>query len=129
MPAASTTQRGLIQALGGCDSSMARKAFAAIGICLSVAGTLGFFTFADDLRHSGEFAVASCLLLAGISLLVSVLRPTLPLQWLSVAVLAGLLIGSVLDAAAFGLVGGIATGAIATWWRHSRAVKPPRPAA
>jgi Na+/phosphate symporter len=108
---------------------MARKALAAIGIILSVAGTLGFFTFADDLRHSGELAVTSGLLLAGISLLVSALRPTLPLQWFSVAVLAGLLVSSVLDAAVFGLVGGIATGAIATWWRRSRAVKPPRPAA
>jgi Na+/phosphate symporter len=108
---------------------MARKALVAIGICLSAVGTLGFFTFSDDLRHPGELAVASGLILAGISLLVSALRPTLPLQWLSVAVLAGLLIGSVLDAAAFGLVGGITIGAMATWWRHSRAVKPPRPAA
>ncbi len=108
---------------------MARKAFVVTGICLSVAGTLGFFTYADDPRHSGELAVASGLLLAGISLLVSALRSTLQLQWFSVAVLAGLLVGSALDAAAFGLVGGIATGAIVTWWHYSRATKPPRPAA
>lgn len=108
---------------------MEHKAPVVIGLCLSVAGAIGFFTYADDLRHSGELSVASGLLLAGIGLLVTAYQPALRLQWLSVAVLVGLLVGSALDAAALGLVGGAATGVISTWWRQSRAVKPSRPAA
>jgi uncharacterized membrane protein len=109
---------------------MARKTLLALtGICLSVAGALGFFTYADDLRHSGEIAAASGLLLSGTSLLASALQSTLQFQWFAVAVLAGLLAGSALDVAAFGLIGGIATGALATWWRYRRVAKPPRPAA
>jgi hypothetical protein len=108
---------------------MARKALALVGTCLSVAGALGFITYADDLRHTGEIATAFGLLLAGISLLASAFRPTLPLQWLSVAVLLGLLVGSALDAAAFGLFGGVAAGALAAWWRYGRTNKFPGPAA
>ena len=108
---------------------MAPKALVVIGTGLSVAGVLGFFTYADDLRHAGELAIASGLVLAGIGLLVSALQPTLRLQWFSVAVLAGLLAGSVLDAAAPGLVGGVTAGVVAAWWHRRRTVKPPRPAA
>lgn len=108
---------------------MTRKLLFLAGFCLSVAGALGFFTFADDLRHTGELAVAVGLLLAGIGAVAASFEGAPPLQWLSVAVLLGLLAGAAVDATAFGLAFGIAVGAVATWWRHHRGAGSPRPAA
>ena len=97
---------------------MTRKALALLGICICAAGALGFFTYADDFRHTGELVAASGLVLAGIGLLTSAFQSTLPFHWLPIAALIGLLVGFALDAAVFGFTGGIAIGLLATWWRH-----------
>jgi hypothetical protein len=41
-----------------------------IGVALVVAGILGFFTVADDLRHTGELMGVGSILLLGIVLIV-----------------------------------------------------------
>jgi hypothetical protein len=91
-----------------------RRALLACGACVGAAGLLGFFTYADDLRHGGELAAAAGLTLAGVGLVVAALRPAWPLAWFSGAILAGLAIGAAMDAAIAGLLGGIVVGALLT---------------
>ena len=95
-----------------------RRALLACGACVGAAGVLGFFTYADDLRHGGELAAAAGLTLAGLGLAVAALRLAWPLAWSSGAILAGLIVGAAMDAAIAGLLGGIVVGALATAWRR-----------
>jgi hypothetical protein len=90
-----------------------RHALLVAGLGVGVAGVLGFFTYADDLRHGGELAAAAGLTLAGLGLFVAALRPAWPLAWLSGAIVAGLVVGAAMDAAVAGLLGGIVVGAVA----------------
>lgn len=53
---------------------MQRKLTAAAGIALTCLGVLGFFTFAEDLRHLGELSVAIALLFSGLSFTFLALR-------------------------------------------------------
>jgi hypothetical protein len=86
------------------------------GISLAFVGALGFFTVADDFRHFGEISVAGGLLLAGISFIFIAYKPsfksTLALQWFSIGILIGLVIGVAFDATAIGFVSGAVIGAL-----------------
>jgi hypothetical protein len=88
-----------------------------IGAVLVTCGILGYFTVADELRHTGEFIGVSSVLLAGIILLMVDSRKKitvkLAIQWIAFGLLAGIPIGGiVLDNMFLGIVLGIAAGVI-----------------
>jgi hypothetical protein len=72
------------------------------GLCLILFAIIGYATIADDLRHKGEFFAVTCLLLAGIMLILNRIKVKylnkLALHWISICLLACIPIGSyVLD--------------------------------
>jgi cbb3-type cytochrome oxidase subunit 3 len=72
------------------------------GIFLIVFAIIGYLTIADDLRHKGELFGVTCVLLAGIMLLINSVKvkfiSNLALHWISICLLACIPIGSyVLD--------------------------------
>lgn len=95
-----------------------------IGLVLLVLGLLGPFTFADDLRHSGEIAVAAGFALSGLFLLAPGLFDRMrgfgssPVA--SPFVLVGLAAGALMDEAMLGVFLGTCTGLAAAWWHHSK---------
>lgn len=70
------------------------------GIILIVVGISGYFTVADDLRHTGEFIGITGVLLAGIILMFAgskfKIAKYLALQWLAIGVLAGIPLGGII---------------------------------
>jgi hypothetical protein len=70
------------------------------GICLIVFAIIGYVTIADDLRHKGEFFGVTCVLLAGIMLLLNRVKVkfinNLALHWISICLLVCIPIGSYL---------------------------------
>ena len=80
--------------------------------------------FADDLRHSGELFVVSGILLSGLAFLAWALLPRLhrylDLRWIGAGVVAGLLLGTVLDRAALGLGVGLVLGLAVSILRRRR---------
>ena len=98
-----------------------------LGLFLLVVGLLGPFTFADDLRHFGEVAVAIGFSLAGFFLLA----PRLFGRWrcgasfplASPFVILGLVAGTFLAETVAGMLLGACVGA-AVVWRHCRRLPP-----
>ena len=88
-----------------------------IGAVLVTCGILGYFTVADELRHTGEFIGVSGVLLAGIILMMVDSRikflENLAIQWIAFGLLAGIPIGGiVLDNMLLGVGLGIVAGVI-----------------
>jgi len=84
------------------------------GVLLIALAIVGFATVADDLRHFGEIAATTSVLLAGASLVAAsteVLSRHLACQWVPVGLAAGLVAGMATDAvpvaAALGLLAGL----------------------
>jgi hypothetical protein len=78
---------------------------------------IGFFTVADDLRHTGELIGVSSILLAGIILLLTGLNlkifSKIALQWLALCILLSIPFGGVyLDNMPLGIGTGIIIGMI-----------------
>jgi hypothetical protein len=90
------------------------KASIAFGGLLVVVACAAYVTIADDLRHVGEFSAVSGILLAGLALLASGLFPGLQrhlaLRWTGWGILAGVLLGAMVDRTAVGLGIGVASG-------------------
>ena len=88
-----------------------------IGAVLVTCGILGYFTVADELRHTGEFIGVTGILLTGIILLMVDSRMKImgkfAIQWIAFGLLAGIPIGGiVLDNMFLGIGLGIAAGII-----------------
>jgi hypothetical protein len=70
------------------------------GICLILFAIIGYLTIADDLRHKGEIYGITCVLLAGILLLLNDVKVkfinNLALHWISICLLMCIPIGSYL---------------------------------
>jgi hypothetical protein len=87
------------------------------GTVLILFGIVGFFTVADDLRHTGEFIGVSSILLAGIILLLTGLNlkifRKIALQWLALCILLSIpIVGVYLDNMPLGAGTGIIIGII-----------------
>ncbi len=95
-----------------------------LGLFLVALGLLGPLTFADDLRHLGEIAVAIGFALAGAFLLA----PHLLKRWscgssfplASPFILLGLAAGTFMDKTMPGVLLGACVGSAAVWWHCSR---------
>jgi hypothetical protein len=97
---------------------------ATVGLLLLVLGLLGPLTFADDVRHVGELAVAVGFALSGFFLLVpklfSRLRSGSSFQWASPFILLGLAAGAIVDESPLGVLVGVCAGLAAARWHWSR---------
>ena len=85
-----------------------------VGIGASILGVLGFFTVADDWRHTGELLGVGSLLVAGLALAAagweSRLSRRLALPWFALAIGAGALFGAAFDNMPAGVGAGAALG-------------------
>ena len=92
----------------------ARRWTRIVGIGASILGVLGFFTVADDWRHTGELLGAGSLLLADLALAAagweSRLSRRLALPWFAAAIGAGALFGAAIDEMPSGVGAGAALG-------------------
>jgi hypothetical protein len=101
-----------------------QRILAILGLALLALGLLGPFTFADDLRHFGEIAVAVGFALSGFFLLVpKLLKPSrcgssFPLA--TPFVFFGLATGAFMDKTTPGVLLGLCVGLVAVWWHCSR---------
>ncbi len=97
--------------------------FLAIGLAL-----IGYFTVADDLRHTGELLAVSGLLLAGLALLAAgsrgCLTSRLAMQWIAVGIGIGAAFGAGMDNMALGVGGGAALGALLAFLYRGRGAAP-----
>jgi hypothetical protein len=84
------------------------------GAVLMLAGIMGFIFIADDLRHTGELIGVSAVLVSGILLYLCdvkrLKRFRLYLKWISYGLLAGLLVGGIIDNMILGESAGIILG-------------------
>jgi hypothetical protein len=85
-----------------------------VGAVLVVVAVVGFLTVADDLRHVGELAGVSSLLVAGCALLTASFRNRVSavadLRWLAALVLVGALVGTAFDRTVLGVLAGAGAG-------------------
>jgi hypothetical protein len=90
-----------------------------LGIFFVLIGIIGFFTVADDLRHSGELIGVGSVLLAGVILLIGQSRWATTrhfrLQWITFGLLAGSILGAGLDNMLLGVGLGTAVGIMVTF--------------
>jgi hypothetical protein len=81
-------------------------------------GIIGFFTVADDFRHSGEIVGVGSVLMAGVILLIGESKWSttrhLRLQWIAFGLLAGAILGAGLDNMLLGVGLGTAVGIMVT---------------
>lgn len=91
------------------------KALRIIGLALTALAIIGFFTVADEFRHTGELYGNIGVLLAGIVLSIAgfenPLSRRLRLYWLAIGLGIGLLLGAALDNMLLGMAIGILIGA------------------
>jgi hypothetical protein len=89
-----------------------------LGTFFLLIGIIGFFTVADDLRHSGELIGVGSVLMAGVILIISQsswsTNRYLRLQWIAFGLLAGSILGAGLDNMLLGVGLGIAVGIMVT---------------
>jgi hypothetical protein len=85
-----------------------------VGFGASTLAVVGFFTVADDWRHTGELLGVGSLLLAGLALAAagweSRLSRRLALPWFAAAIAAGALTGAAIDNMPAGVGAGAALG-------------------
>lgn len=85
-----------------------------VGTFFVIAGIVGFFTVADDLRHVGEILGVASIVVAGIVMLAgsvaSLPLTHLPARWIALGILAGIPIGAGLDNMIFGVTVGTGSG-------------------
>lgn len=87
-----------------------------LGVTLVLIGILGFFTVADDLRHVGEFVGVLSITLSGIILVGGSfehrLTRFLPVRWMAIGTLSGIVLGAGLDNMFLGVPLGFTVGAV-----------------
>jgi hypothetical protein len=87
-----------------------------LGITLVLIGIIGFFTVADDLRHVGEFIGVASITFSGVVLLVGDfehrLVKVLPVRWMALGTLLGIVLGAGLDNMFLGVPIGFTVGSI-----------------
>ncbi len=92
-----------------------------VGLVMVGLSLVGYATVADELRHIGEFAGVSALLVAGLALIgdaYHLMAHWVALRWIAAGVLLGAILGTAIDATVVGFgVGLIAGIAVA----HARA--------
>ena len=86
------------------------------GFFLVLVGIIGFLTVADDLRHVGEFIGVVSILFSGLMLLSGSfehrLTRFLPVRWIALGVLSGIILGAGLDKMFIGVAIGLITGTL-----------------
>ena len=86
------------------------------GILLLAIGLVGFLTVADDLSHVGEIVGVSAITISGLILLTASfdhwITRRLPLRWIALGTLAGIVIGTAIDNVLLGVGIGMASGAL-----------------
>lgn len=91
------------------------KALRIIGFALTALAIIGFFTVADEFRHTGELYGNIGVLFAGTVLVLAgfdnSLSRRLRLYWLAIGVGIGLLLGAALNNMLLGMAIGIVIGA------------------
>ena len=107
---------------------MYRRISLILGGALVAAAIIGFFTVADDFRHTGEFFGVLGILLSGAALLVAGLFPrvlsVLALHWVPDGVAIGASLGAFTDRVALGVSIGTVAGLLLA---RSRRTHPPSP--
>jgi uncharacterized membrane protein len=110
---------------------MSRRTYLALGVALVCAALIGFFTVADDLRHTGEIFAVLGILLSGAALLVAGLLPrvlsVLALHWVPACVALGAVVGTVIDNVVLGVSLGAVLGLVVARLRRSRGSSAPVP--
>ena len=95
-----------------------------LGTFFVLIGIIGFFTVADDFRHSGEIVGVGSVLLAGVILLIGQSRWAttrhLRLQWIAFGLLAGPILGAGLDNMFLGVGLGTAVGIMVAFLAANR---------
>ncbi len=85
-----------------------------IGILFVVAGIIGYFTVADELRHVGEFIAVTDILIAGLVFLTvdsgNVVSKRYSVQWVGIGILAGAIAGAGIDNMYIGTLLGLLLG-------------------
>ena len=71
------------------------------GFSLLLIGLIGYFTIADDLRHTGEFIGVTCIVISSLILVAGSynlrLLKYLHVRWIAAGILSGIIIGGALD--------------------------------
>ena len=98
--------------------------FRVAGFTLIVIALLGYATVADDLRHTGEFAGVTAILIAGLAFLAAGylhrLSGKLAMQWVAVGVGIGAAVGAATDEMESGVAAGVALGFVLAHLLRSR---------
>ena len=115
------------------DSSRQMTANRIAGAVLISIGLVGFFTIADDLRHVGETVGVSAIVLAGIILIASTVKPIhispVLARSCAIGIFPGMVLGAGLDNMLVGVALGLAAGTLAgvLIGRHQRSTKSNAP--
>jgi hypothetical protein len=83
------------------------------GIVMVGLSLVGYATVADELRHLGEFAGVSALLIAGLALIgdaYGVMARWFALRWVALGILLGAIAGTAIDATVAGFGVGLVAG-------------------
>lgn len=88
--------------------------FRVAGFTLILIALLGYATVADDLRHTGELAGVTAILITGLALLSAGyshrLSEKLAMQWIAVGVGIGAAVGAATDEMGTAVAAGVALG-------------------
>jgi hypothetical protein len=128
-PSFGAVRRRLTPALGDyLYQLMTRESwFRMSGVAVTLLGVLGFFTVADDLRHTGELWGTGSFLAAGLCLLVAGStgppRSWLAFQWLGAGFALGIPLGAWLDNMPVGVSIGAGLGLALAYLRRSKSAE------
>ena len=105
---------------------MSQKSLRVTGFLLLLIALLGYATVADDLRHTGEFAGVTAILISGLALVVAGysrnLQGKFAMQWVPVGVGIGAAVGAAMDEMASGVASGVALGLVLAFLLRNRKV-------
>jgi hypothetical protein len=102
--------------------------FRFLGITLIICAITGYFFVADEFRHVGEFLGVTCLLIAGIILLIKDFNLNIfrnfAIQWISIGLLASVPLGGILlDNMPLGITIGLLIGLLSAYYFGKKIVK------
>ncbi len=98
--------------------------FRVAGFVLLLIALLGYVTVADDLRHTGEFAGVTAILISGLAFLTAGylhrLSGKLAMQWVAVGIGIGAAVGAASDEMVTGVAAGVALGIVLAYLLRNR---------